>query len=272
MHHLCAIVLALAVGPAHAEPPAAPLAGPKVAAADRPTIIERGFDGLVKLAEPTPEQAALGLLTLSDSEKSATGAVLSKRAAILDDFLTNNIPLLTQFGNANGDTKEQLALAYAAMIKLKPLTDLGPLQNQLHAALGPENAAKFDAIMKDYWAAYIKDRANVRKPDGKYPNKIEIMAEAKLQSLGKAIENSFKQMMEGGDLIYQYLFKGITLRPDQSDKLHDLVNNFARTTKGAATNEQNGQLFFSILPILDETQRPLFTANIRELGGKQKKK
>ncbi len=269
----CLILCATPIGAAReAAPPGddAPLAGPRLAT-PAPTIIERGFDGLVKPAQPTPEEAVLGLLTLSETEQAAVRRVLSARARIIDEFIAGNIPMLTQFGVAEGtgDKKEQLALAYAAMLKLKPLTDGGPLQDQVRGALGPENAEKFDRMLKDYWNAFVKDRRAIRKPDGTFPGRFEIIAAAKLESLGKEGERAFQQMMNGGDLVYQYLFKGIELRPEQAATLREFITDFARRTKGEATNEQNAQLFFRILPVLDEAQKRQFGANIRELSGQK---
>lgn len=258
---------------ARAEPPPAPLAGPRVVA-KAPGIIERGFDGLVKPAEPTPEEAALGLLTLTEEESAATRTVLITRSRILDDFIANNISMLTQFGVAagTGDKKEQFALAYNAFLKLKPLADLGPLQDQLHASLRPENAVRFTAILKEYWNEYVKDRRHIKKPDGKYPNRFEIMVAAKFENLGREGERAFQQMMYGGDLIYQYLFKGISLRPEQAGKLREIVSDFSARTKGEPTNEQNAQLFFRIIPVLDLEQKKQFAANLRELAGQPPKK
>ena len=256
--------------PAH-EARTAPLAGPRIVAAPHTTIIERGFDGLVKPAEPTPEEAVLDLLSLSDAERAATRAVLVDRARVLDAFITNNIPLLTQFGVAagTGNKKDQAALAYAALLKLKPLTDAGPLQDQIAAALSSENAARFETILKDYWDAYVADRRRVRKPDGTFPNRLEIMAGAKLESLGREGERAFKQMLGGGDLIYEYLFKGVDLRPEQAGTLREMVADFAQRTKGEPTNQQNVALFFRIMAVLEGAQKQRFATNIRGLSGQQ---
>lgn len=270
---LAALVLgAVLVSPVAAQDSTI-LAGPKVRVSSPASIVERGMDGLVKPAEPNPEVAALSLLDLSESERMSVDAALNRRARLLDAFLKNNLPLLTKLGVAGGTNNklDQLSLAWEALQQLRPVTELGPLQRQISQHLSPDNASTFNRLLSEYWNAYVKDRRAIKKDDGTYPNRIEIILGAKLESLGRESERALKGMLEGGDLVFQLLFKHIELRPEQREKLGAMVSDFMRETKGDATQSQNAQLFFSVLPVLDESQRPLFLRNVGELAGNKPK-
>src|SRR5262245_23289957 len=151
------------------------LAGPKVAAPrapDRPSLLERGVDGLVKPADPTAEQAAAALLTLDDSTKEAVDAAFGRRAKALDDFVLGNLDLLVKFGAAEGggNKKDQLLLAYEVYRKLEHLWKDGPLEKQVKALLPEGQAAEYDRLLREYWKAYVADRRKIVKPDGQHPN------------------------------------------------------------------------------------------------------
>ena len=188
---------------------------------------------------------------------------------MLDTFVAENLDLLGQFepAEAAGDKWAQLALAYKAYLKLEALRTAGPLEDQVRAAIPEDQRPGFDALLKEYWAALVKEKRRTKKPDGKLPSRIEVMAGAKLESLGKEVERSFKRISDSGELIFQYLMKGISLRPDQATKLRELAHDYAQQTRMEATDKQNGAFFMLILPILDEEQRKQFVKNVKGIGG-----
>ena len=259
------LAISLAVGQPVPQPNA--LSGPKVEAQESFTIIERGFDGFVKIAEPTPEEAALSLLTLNTDEKDKVGAILGKRSRIVDDFVTNNIDLLTELGVAAGtnDKQDQMNLLLDAAAKLRPLLLMGPLQDSIRECLTDPNAKVFDRVLKDYWDAFVKPKIKIVKEDGKLPNRFEVVSGAKIESVGKEVERSFQRLLMSGQYVYDLLFKGIAFTPEQKDKAHLLLERYMRESKGDANDQQNSQLFFSILPLLTEDQRTLFLRNLGKL-------
>ncbi|MCX5692032.1 MAG: hypothetical protein NTV94_19920 [Planctomycetota bacterium] len=238
-----------------------PLAGPRVAK-EAATLVSRGFDGKVALPEPTPEEAALHLLTLSVPEQEHVNAELTARARILDQFTSTQLELLTKLGVAFGtnDKTDQANLLLEAMFHLQPLAARGE----------PANARAFDASLKQFWDAYCKSPA---QGDAVSPtrNRFEVMTEANLAVLGKQIEASVARMLGSGDLVYDLLFKNVPLNDAQRVKLRDMVADFTQRTKGEATDEDNKRLFFMILPILENNdQRKAFMTNIRVISGQEK--
>lgn len=248
-----------------------PLAGPKVTT-ETATLVSRGFDGKVALPEPTPEEAALGLLRLSPDEQERVQAELTARTRILDQFVSTQLELLTKLGVAFGtnDKTDQANLLLEAMFHLQPLAARGPLQDRLRECLEPANARALDASLKQYWDAYCKAPAQ-GEAASQTRNRFEVMTEANLAVLGKQIEAAVARMLDSGDLVYDLLFKDVPLNEAQRVKLRDMVAEFTQRTQGEATDEDNKRLFFMILPILENNdQRKAFMTNIRGLSGQQK--
>jgi len=256
-----------------AAQPADVLAGPKVSHTEVTkggkvlTIVEKGFDQQVTPALPTPEEAALGLLTLSTVEQAKVSEILGTRAAILDGFVSRNTDLLTKLGVSFGtnDKTDQVNLLLEATAELRPLINEGPLQDALRECLHEDNAAKFDGFLKEYWQAFAATKVLIKKEDGKYPSKFEVVSGAKIESLGKEIERSFQRMLTTGVLAQRLLLAGITLDAQQSVKVTELFERHAREGGDAPTDAQNAQLVFTVLPLLREEQRTVFMGNIREL-------
>lgn len=249
------------------------LAGPKVSETEATkggkvlTIVERGFDQQVVPALPTPEEAAIGLLVLSAEEQARVSEILGRRAAILDGFVGRNTDLLTKLGVAFGtnDKTDQVNLLLEAAAELRPLISEGPLQDALRECLAAENAKKFDAMLRDYWQAFAAPKVLIKKEDGKYPSKFEVVSGAKIESLGKEIERSFQRMLTSGVLAQRLLLRGITLDAQQAMTVNELFERHAREGGDAPTDAQNVQLLFSVLPVLQDEQRKVFMSNVREL-------
>ena len=72
----------------HIDDPAV-LSGPKVgdAAVGTLSLVEKDFDGKIKMLEVRPEVAGLKLLKLSDAEKAATDKILQEREAMVAKVL-----------------------------------------------------------------------------------------------------------------------------------------------------------------------------------------
>lgn len=192
----CAAFVAGVLGLAPVEPSDAPeqtegaplLMGPRVISepgegggpartesmtSDKPTLIERSFNGSMKRLDERPEIAALERLTLSEGERAAVHEVLTLRVASVRRVLDESMDLflevqgLRQSGVLGGslvagerrgtDSDERRA----AMEKLAALRErimplLEPaLLEQLCEVLEPENGAALRALVESYRAALI---------------------------------------------------------------------------------------------------------------------
>ncbi|GJQ29515.1 MAG: hypothetical protein HBSAPP03_13990 [Phycisphaerae bacterium] len=271
---LTVVVLVLGMTMA-GDPP--PLAGPRVDEAPAParvTLIERDFDGAVKIPELPPEEVALSLLGLeapgaTAEQREAHAAarrVLEERAKFIDDFVVNNIPLLTMFGNAEntGDKLDQFMLGLEALRKFAPLREKGSLRSRLAAALPEAERARYETLLDEFWLALEKDRARRPKADGTKPNRLEILLGAKLESFGREGERSFARVQYSGELLYHYATRGLTLTPLQKRRLRELAADHAARGDNV-TEADNRRLFARALGVLRVEQRPKFIRNLRGL-------
>lgn len=95
------LLAGVACGPALAGDDPAVLGGPKVgeASVGSPTLIEKDFDGKLKMLEVRSEVAGLKLLKLSDAEKAATDKILQEREAMVAKVLKENYSLFLELQN-----------------------------------------------------------------------------------------------------------------------------------------------------------------------------
>lgn len=260
---------------------ASPLSGPRVQEqASRPTIIARNFDGSVKPPEGTAEEAVLELLGLTamgaSPEEQEAGervrVILAKRGKVLEDFVFENVALLTKLDTAGntGDKADQLRLLAEAFRQLAPLREGGPLSSQIKAALPEAKGAEFDLILREYWEAVIADRMSRAKPEGGLPSRLEAIAGARFESLGKEIERSFYRLLMSGEFIYRVATRGLTLTPEQSRRLRAVIEDHYRVTGGNDDEAANKRLFARSIAVLDDDQKPRFIRNLRELGAPRK--
>ncbi|CAG0963492.1 hypothetical protein PHYC_00856 [Phycisphaerales bacterium] len=255
--------------------PDPPLAGPTAApAAATSTLVEVSFNGEVKPTEVPPEEAALQLLRLDAPDATevqrqahaAAQGILAARAKFIDDFVVDNIPLLTMFGNAEntGDKFDQLMLAIEAMRKFRPLHEKGPLQQRIAGVLPEPDRERFDTLLGEYRAALVADRHRRPKADGKRPGRIEIVLTSKLESFGREVERSFQRVLYSGDLVYRYATRGLKLTREQQRRLRELTSEHAAKGENA-TEADNRRLFGRAILLLDEEQRPRFIKNLKGL-------
>lgn len=259
----------------------APLGGPP--ASESPgaeSIIERAYDGSIKLPDGTIEEIALSRLGLTRAGASAEDAaaagrieaILARRGRLLEDFVFENVALLTKLDTAGktGDKKDQVRLLSEGFRKLKSVREMGAMSDRIREALPPDHAARFDALLRAWWDAIAADRMARVKEDGKHPSRLEALAGARLEMFGKEIERSFERLLMSGEFIYRYATRGIELTPEQSRRLHAVIDEHYAKTKGADDEEANKRLFARSFAILNEDQRPRFVRNLRELGGEVK--
>jgi hypothetical protein len=281
MRFIFALVLVTPMASAWQPGGSPPLGGPKVQErAARPTIITRNFDGSVKPPEGTAEEAALDLLGLGamgaspedrEAEERAR-TILAKRGRVLEDFVYENVALLTELDTAGntGDKADQLGLLAEAFRRLAPLREAGPLSSQIRAALPEGKGGEFDRILREYWEAVIADRMSRPKPKGGFPSRLEAIAGARLESLGKEIERSFYRLLMSGEFIYRVATRGLTLTPEQSRRLREVIEEHYRVTGGNDDEAANKRLFAKSIAVLDDDQKPRFIRNLRELGSPKK--
>lgn len=270
---------------ADGKPVTSPLAGPKTSPeSTEVTLIVRDIAGKVQRLEMSPEQAAIEKLKLDPETKAKVGEILGARAAKIDKFVVENIPLLTELGSAaNSTNKADLAgVLFRMASKLRPVLQDTPLQLQLSRALSEPDAARFNTLVDGYWQAIADERSAERgRPkrslEGTTPSesggkrRLDPIADERLKSLGKEIELSFKRSLYGGGLAYSYIMKGITVKPEQEARIREYFADHGEATKAGENDEANKKLFWRVYGELDNDQRKVALQNVAELTGKKPK-
>jgi hypothetical protein len=251
------------------------LAGPKVVEQQGGSLVRRDFDGRVRILETSAPEEALDLLQLSAPEREAVAALLAKRAKLLEDFVADNVFLLGQIDTADkaGAKGEAAWLLFGMMGKLRPVTGDGLLEDQIARVLEPASRERFLSFVREYNLAAIKDRCSVPNKEGKIPSRFEAAAGIRGESLAREIERAYKRLESSGEFAFRLIFTGVQLTDTQKTKIRELLEMHQRTTKGNASEKENGMLFLAILPHLTQEQAAKVIANVKGLEtGKLPKK
>lgn len=258
-----------------------PLSGPAVVDGAEPgpggSLVQRDFDGKVRKLDERPEAAALRLLELSEEERSATDAVLAERSALLDKLVSDNLLLLTrlQTARSGGDAAERRAVFAEAREVFAPLSAKGSLEDQLARGLTPENAERFRAMCREYWAALI-DEPDMTSGErggmgaGMAAGRGGAMARVGLEALGAEIKGAYDRVSgERLERLEQFTSE-LQLTPEQQGTIRNLFIQHAQETQRKATGLQKAALFLKIRRELTPEQRDRFYEIIREQRGAAK--
>ncbi len=169
------VVLAgVACGPAFAGDDPAVLGGPKVgeASVGSPTLIEKDFDGKLKMLEVRSEVAGLKLLKLSDAEKAATDKILQEREAMVAKVLKENYSLFLELqnlrqaglggGGEGGDREKAREERRGMMEKMQTFREKAkellepPLLDRLSKDLSAVNATELRRLVTEYNSAAME--------------------------------------------------------------------------------------------------------------------
>lgn len=279
--------------PAEPAPQTNPLAGPSVGgddAAGGATIVVRDFSGKIKRPDMRPEVAALQVLSLSPAERKATGQVLAQRAAMLDRLVRENIDLLlrAQTARESDDRAEKQAVLKETTRVFAPLGEGGTLEAKLAAALEPENAARFRAVLRDYWRARAReavpqrdDTPPTKQPAAQRQRDDEPMRDAApeqasdadeveapltrrqrqalvriaTETLGQEVRRSYENLAADGAARLEAAIEALALTDEQQTRVRAIVTEFAQESKLNPTRMQRLRLFLRVSRELTPEQR-----------------
>lgn len=248
-----------------------PLAGPtvNVRAQGGPSIVERDASGALKLPEPTPEEAAIRVIDLEPAARARVERVLTRRSLVLDEFVLDNLDLLTKFGQAeaSGNKVDQFILLDEAGRRLGPLWKQGKLADRLREALPEARRGEFDRVLREFWSELVRDRQAKPNDQGQRRSAFEILIEARLQTLGQELQSAFGRAEKSGELVFRVLFKGIELTDDQRARARELIGAHVETFGDAAGEKENAALFFALQGMLTTDQKRLLVTNLKGLAG-----
>lgn len=231
-------------GPSAAEPPA------------RPTLVEHGYDGRVQRLESTPEEAAVALVDLDEGARERIADIFVERAEFFDRVVSEEIDRLTRLGTA-GETGDGLTVAaegFALLQRLDPLFSKGRLEDRIAAEMPAEEAARFRALVREYWGAIVDEKR--ARPSPKRRARWELLVEAKAEGVGGEVERSFQRLATGPGGAAQLLFGYLKIRPEQEARVMPLwIRYMELSDRGEGESKEAKMLFVGMLAHLDEAQR-----------------
>ena len=239
------------------------LAGPRVEIEQaRVSLVKRGFNGRVERLETSPEEAALAVLVLSENEKKLTCQVLSERAAIIDQAVASNIPLLLKLqGFRDADRSERLALLREWSEALRPLRAHGSLADELAACLSPANAASMKTLAKEYNEALLEEAS--RSPgnaagkigSGPRSTRAQALAAERLLGLGLELKRSYDRIVAARAARLDETIKLIEATPEQEERIRAIALEFAQQSLGQPTPALQRDFVRRLTDVLTPPQR-----------------
>lgn len=250
------------------QPQPAPLAGPRLAATQRPaTLVQYDLAGRLRRPEIAPEEAALALLDLDAQAKAAADAIIEGRAAALDRFVSENLLLLGQLDTAGkaGGKLDQFTLFMQLYEKLRPTLEQGPLDARIAAALPAPAAARFRALVNTYYTAAAQEIQEADAANGKKtPLRLAMLGE-RLRLVGEEIKRSYERQAAAGTLIADYLLADLDLTEAQRNTISRLKLDFLERTSFHPTEKQQQGFVAGAVAYLSEAQRARV---IRKISGR----
>lgn len=240
----------------------------------------------MKRPDMRPEEAALLKLSLAPAEKQRTDRVLAERASMLDTIVRENIDVLLrlQAARASADKAALGSVNKELREVLRPLLAKGRLQDQLKEALEPENAEKFDALVRGYYRALLADgrKKPLRGGDAAMnpaddPNGVDEERERQamdrmpdadaasasrrerarlmLEVFGQEVRRSYERIAAEGQGRLEEVAEALDLSPEQRARVQALATEFAQKSKLNPTPAQKSELFGKVLRELSPEQR-----------------
>jgi hypothetical protein len=252
---------AVAQAPAADQPvPPAALSGPALSQSPAATIVEWRYDGTLRDLDVSPEEAALAKLTLDESSRARTNAVVARRQAYFDRVLSRNLMLAIEIDAAN-KAEEELRTARLTLDLLahfEPLCDELPFRDQIAAVLGPEQSAQFLSMLREYDRSLSIDLAARTERQGGQPNTLEIYGGRIAVHFTKELERSFARMETTGAIGFEYVLAQLQLSPEQAERVRKAASPFLGASPEGMSEKEYGLAFLAMAAHLTEQQRAKF--------------
>lgn len=256
----------LAAHPAAAQSGGSALGGPVVKSITRAaTLVEFDFNGRVRRPEATPEEAAVGLLKLSEDVRDRVVRIFAEQADALDRFVAENLDLLGQLDTASkaGAKGDQFRLGLILVEKTRPLREKGLLRDRVAAALPSDAGAEFGRMLDDYWNAVIAEGKQKPKEDGSTPGWLEVVIQERAAGFLREIERSFQRQSSMGTLYMDAFFKGLDLTPAQRERFRSMAMDLALRNDFKVSEEQQGKLLLGASGFLTPAQLEVVARRLR---------
>lgn len=269
-----AFVLAVsAVSPAVAQTAESPaLSGPSVGTtgAARPvSLVERDFDGKLKVLETEPVGAAIAIMTLTPESRAAAEKVLLERSAAWDLFVRDRLKEIAELGAARqaGDRAAAAQSVRQLMRDARPILDKGPLVDQVAEVITASEAAQLRSIVQEYQDA-VREAAPQGRAGSARRGRVQQALGERVMTFGQEIKASYERVFGSRQRELQELIARLDLSPEQESQVQRIFTDLAQKTYGKPSREQSARAVFEAYRLLDSGQRERFRQMAGErLGG-----
>ncbi|MCX5689343.1 MAG: hypothetical protein NTV94_06070 [Planctomycetota bacterium] len=239
---------------------ASALGGPKVSQTSRaPTLVERDATGKVTRLTQRPEEAAIGLLGLTQEAKAPIEAFFIKRAAAVSRLLADNTPLFLklQAARQGGASRDELAPLMEEFETVAADLLESPLSDSVRSLLPASAREPFTKFVDEYNAAVLAEELASRTgrvvegPRAMGPvASTRLEANMLLREMGRSLGTLVNERRERTAA----LIKAVDATPEQAEKIEKI---FRSQTQGAQarTPETRGMIMRQILDLLTPDQR-----------------
>ena len=278
------------VAPVAAPATGGVLAGPSVAVSPadvKPTIIDRGFDGMLEPLDAEPETAAVFRLKLADESLWAVLARDAARSKAFSDFVTAHYDQVLAAGSdlqaMRAMEPADRAAAFGRIRKLfadmQPFAARGTLIDECSAILTAEQQTEARRMVTEWHAARKAELRREVFPDvtGELDRQADERLEfrMRLESIGGMVKRTITQRAESRKAQFEDVTNRLDLTPEQTEKVRNLFMEIGvqeiqgKREPGAYSMRERQHIFGELAKILDETQRAKLRDMIINRGASQ---
>ncbi|MGP1273335.1 MAG: hypothetical protein ACTS22_08365 [Phycisphaerales bacterium] len=285
------VCCAVTLQPGSGDPPSEPgvLGGPAVeAAASRPTLVERDYEGKLRPLEVRAEFAAVGLLGLTDDERAEADEVIEARGAEVEAVVFDNLLLLQEVQTARASAPVEAgwlggdpALRGRVMEVLRTLTEGEPLVDRIAASLPEESRATYRALVDEWYEAQAAeggergraaDRGERRRegrgqgrPGGRGAQGGPAFGRriAELQAVGLEVKSAYERGVAGRIADRESFIASLSLEPEQEAEVRAVFQRLFEESEGQPTEAQRSEAVAEVFRLLTPEQRREAIRNLR---------
>lgn len=202
--------------PAESQPAAAPLlAGPTATeSADKPAIMEMGFDGSMAESITEPDRVAIDKLELSPEQRTKFDEIHAARLTQFDQCVKSNYGLVVELGGLQGETDNAKRLKLVAKVReaFGPYTSRGSFMEEMSPHLTPEQKRQAESMVQAYKQARVKQ---MRREMGQDATLVQIGTRAGLEAFGQMLRESIERQVGLGQEQFEQLARELDLSEEQ---------------------------------------------------------
>lgn len=247
-------------GPAE-TPPAdgSPLGGPEVPETDqRPTLVQRGYDGRIKPLTVREEIAAFERLKLEEEARAGVDERIAAYTAAFDEFVITHIPELMSVETwlKTGQWPRVIVLIDELRVAITDATGRAGLRAAIADALPEGPRARFRALLDEYESARVAEAKADAERAGEAFEPIAYRVGRRVEQLQLELEAAFERVIASGRLFADQYLERAKLSPESEARVRDVFARFTMLLDGKEpTPDQLGRLVRELMQAVEPHER-----------------